>query len=491
VPDDQPGDQNVDAGRHGDRFAFRLTLIAALALTLRVTWVIAERRLVPFTDGQFYFGLAGALRDGKGFLNPYAYATTGRVIASANHTPAWPLVLTIPHFLGLSSLLASQIFACLVGTGTVVAVGLAGRSIVGTRMGLLAAALAAAYPNFWVYERELMSETLALLLTAVTVGIAYRYRAHRNLRWSALLGALCGALALTHPNFLLLILFLCFPLVFGMPHAGRRRRLVNVSVAVLTALAVVSPWLAYNATRFSEPVLMTTAMGLTLRDSNCNYAYYGPALGSWGVLCSYPQPKTIDAAKTDAEMRRRALRYIAHHLDRVPIVLAAREGRTWGIFRPFQQTHFDQVIGSALWVERLRLFSYWTLAPLAIAGAVVFRRRRITLVPIAALFALVAVTAALAFGDTRYRAPAEVAIVLLAATAIDAFWRRRRPRATLDPRGGAPATRVRTGAATRRARSAGGSRSVPMNPAGTGAPAAGFRARGSIAPTASRCPPRS
>jgi hypothetical protein len=208
-----------------------------------------------------------------------------------------------------------------------------------------------------------------------------------------------------------------------MPDAGRRRRIVNFAVAAAVAVAVVAPWLAYNATRFDEPVLMTSAFGLTLVDANCNGTYDGARLGSWSVLCSLPQPRNKDAAQIDSELRRRAQHYITGHLDRLPIVLAAREGRTWGIFRPLQQTHFDREIGSALWVERLRLFSYWMLAPMALIGAGIFRRRRITLVPVGAFFVLVAVTAALAFGDTRYRAPAEVAIVLLAATAADAAGR--------------------------------------------------------------------
>ena len=58
----------------------------------------------------------------------------------------------------------------------------------------------------------------------------------------------------------------------------------------------------------------------------------------------------------------------------------------------------------------------------------ILRRRRVTLIPLLAVFAEVVVTAAFAFGDTRYRAPAEVAIVLLAAVAVDALWRRWRQR---------------------------------------------------------------
>jgi hypothetical protein len=144
-------------------------------------------------------------------------------------------------------------------------------------------------------------------------------------------------------------------------------------------------------------------------------------------LCSAPTPKTDDAAERDGEWRRRGLHFARTHLSRIPIVLAAREGRTWGVFRPLQQTHFDARIGSPLWVERLRLITYWMLVPMAIFGAVVLRRRGTMLIPMAALFFLVAATVAVAFGDTRYRAPAEVAIVLLAATAIDAITRRAGP----------------------------------------------------------------
>jgi hypothetical protein len=268
---------------------------------------------------------------------------------------------------------------------------------------------------------------LALLLTAITVLVAYRYWLHANARWSAILGGLCGLLALTHPNYLLLVVLIGAPLALRIPRASWQRCAAMFAIAVVAALAVVAPWVVYNTQRFSEPVVMTTAFGLTLVDSNCTPTYRGPYLGSWGILCSAPNPKTDDAAKRDSEWRRRGLQFVRSHLSRLPIVVAAREGRTWGLFRPLQQTHFDARIGSALWVERTRLVTYWCLAAMAIFGAVVLHRRGTTLIPVAALFFLVVATVALAFGDTRYRAPAEVAIVLLAATAVDAVIRRVGP----------------------------------------------------------------
>ena len=167
---------------------------------------------------------------------------------------------------------------------------------------------------------------------------------------------------------------------------------------------------------------MTTAFGLTLVDWNCPATYSGTRLGSWEVLCAHPLPQTDNAA-----VRRTPTGGIelstssTSHLGRLPIVIAAREGRTWGLFRPLQQNHFDSQIGSPLWVERLRLVGYWLLVPFAVAGAIAFRRRRISLVVPLSLMALVAVTVAFSFGDTRYRAPAEIALVLLAAGGIAAI----------------------------------------------------------------------
>jgi hypothetical protein len=71
------------------------------------------------------------------------------------------------------------------------------------------------------------------------------------------------------------------------------------------------------------------------------------------------------------------------------------------------------------------------MIPFAIVGIVAMRRRKLTLVPIAALAIIVTLAAATTFGITRYRAPFEVALVLLAAIGIDAVWSawrsRRRP----------------------------------------------------------------
>ena len=100
----------------------------------------------------------------------------------------------------------------------------------------------------------------------------------------------------------------------------------------------------------------------------------------------------------------------------IPAVVLAREGRTWGVFRPAQQMHLDLITGD-IWVIRAGFLAYWILAALAIRGVFVLRRQRIALCTLGAFVATVIIASAVTFGQTRYRVPADVSIVLLAGAA--------------------------------------------------------------------------
>jgi hypothetical protein len=72
---------------------------------------------------------------------------------------------------------------------------------------------------------------------------------------------------------------------------------------------------------------------------------------------------------------------------------------------------------------------YYLLMPLAIAGGFLLRRRRPDLLVLLAPVALVVVLSLIGYGIPRFRAPAEVTIVVLAALAISRLLERRRPSA--------------------------------------------------------------
>jgi hypothetical protein len=86
-------------------------------------------------------------------------------------------------------------------------------------------------------------------------------------------------------------------------------------------------------------------------------------------------------------------------------------------------------------------------------GAVTLRRRRVPLTPVLAVLAAVALTVGFVYGTTRFRAPAEVSLVLLGSVGIDATIRRigalvhdrrRAPRPADDAPSHAPSAEVET-----------------------------------------------
>jgi 4-amino-4-deoxy-L-arabinose transferase-like glycosyltransferase len=413
------------------RFGVALAAIVVAGLVARVAYVVLARSLAMAGDGVFYHDAARLLAHGKGFIGVEPYLNHGIRVASAKHPPAWTVVLAGPAWLGLHTYLEQQVVAAGIGAVTIAVVGVTGRRLAGGRAGLIAAALTAVYPYAWLYERALLSETLVLLGTAVAILLVLRFSAHPNVGTCALLGLVCGVLALSHSELVLLGVFLLAPVILLAPQLPFARRLAWFGVAIGVMVVVLAPWSVYNATRFDKLELLSTQLGPTLRDANCPATYYGVRLGFVDAGCHRGRPPTQtparkirgDESSVDAITRRDALRYADAHRTRLPVVLVAREARMWSVFRPVQQMHIEPGRGIPKGVRTGAFYAYWVLLPLGIAGAFVLRARAISLVPFLAFVANVVAAAAITYGYTRYRAAAEVPLVLLSAVALDAFAR--------------------------------------------------------------------
>jgi 4-amino-4-deoxy-L-arabinose transferase-like glycosyltransferase len=403
-----------------------LALIAFFALALRLAYInIASGEVGG--DGRYYHAIAALVADGKGFIDPKPYQLTGQIIASAPHPPGWPLVLIGAAFVGLRTTFEQQVIACLIGTATVVLVGLAARRLAGNVAGLVAAFIAAVYPNFWLYERELMSETLTLFGAALTVLLAYRFRDRPTRARAVALGFSCGLLAITHAEQLLLIGVLLIPLILLARDVPRRRRVGWALLATTAAVVVILPWAVYNTSRFHTPVLLGNEFGVTVAISNCPFTYSGSHMGFQDLRCRNPdllQGRITgrDDTTRDSQFLHVGVDYARSHLSRVPLVVAMREARAWSVYPP--QLRLDLGRNTSYRIIELGFLVYWVLVPFAIAGAVILRRRRVTLLPLVALAVSVTVGVAVTYGFTRFRAAADVAVVLLAAVAVDAGLRR-------------------------------------------------------------------
>lgn len=337
--------------------------------------------------------------------------------------------------LDLGAVQAHRLASALAGSVGVILLALVARRLGGDRAGLLAGGLAAVHPLLWVNDAMVLSESLYVPMVALVMLAAYRYWDHPDRVGAVALGATVALAGLTRAEALLLGPLVLIPLAWG------RRRPLGVRTATghvlwggVVALGLVLPWMGYNLARFEEPTLLTAGTGAVLSAGSCDVAYDGEFVGYYGANCfqqyvdlgwvRWPDTRAEESVR-DVPSRQGALRYIREHLGAWPRVAMFRVARMWQAYRPFQGVRLDyQIEGRGRWASWAGLVTHLVLLPAGVVGLVAVRRRRLPLSPLLAPAVVVSLTAAMTFGVTRYRVPADAALVVAAAVGIDAAWRR-------------------------------------------------------------------
>lgn len=412
-----------------------LGIIVVIGLIWRIIYVA----VIGTPDGTggdpfYYHAQANLLADGHGFADPFAWKLLHTHLQpTAQHPPLYSMLLSVVSWFGGQSYMAHKIASSVIGAGTVLVIGLVGRRIGGPRVGLIAGGIAAAYPNLWLVDGLLLSEDLFALTIGLAILAAYKFRDEPRWQTALLLGAGIGLATLVRGEAIMLVGFLTLPLVLltrAVPPGKRFQLLVLAGVATVI---VISPWVIRNLTTFEEPVVLSTNSYGVLAVANCDATYHGQLIGFWYFNCD-PGSKG-DESQRAIVARDRGLRYMNDHKSRVPAVLAAREGRVWELYRPWENAAFTQFEGRPLWGAKAGLVSYWVLAVLAIPGFFFVHRRGLSVIPLVAQIVLVIGIAAFAYGSVRFRLPAEVVIVALSALTVDTAirWIADRRRQSASP----------------------------------------------------------
>jgi 4-amino-4-deoxy-L-arabinose transferase-like glycosyltransferase len=414
---------------HG-RFWRVLVCIAAAAFLGRAVYVTTVTRDQTRTyDELFYESEASSFANGDGF-EPSAFGVN--FLGSGEHPPLTAVVLSPVALVADDNETAMLMTMAFVGAAAVIVLGLLGRELGGPRAGLIAAGIGAVYPNLWVNDGLLLPETLAALTTAAALLFTYRLIRTPCWRYAILLGAACALAMLSRGELLLLIPLLAVPATLMMKGVPWHRRSRIAGVVVLTSAVVVAPWQAYLLFRYERPAFISYGDGGVVAGANCDATYSGFLTGFWLGLCKPDRVSQEPSAAAD-QKRHLGRDYMRHHLSRLPVVVSARVGRIWGVYRPFQMAHFSVAEGRPEWASLAGWAMFWPLFGLAAAGVVVLRRRHVVLLPLLAPLLLVTLVAAAFYGLTRFRVPAEPPIVVLAAVAADAalvhFRSRRKPPA--------------------------------------------------------------
>jgi 4-amino-4-deoxy-L-arabinose transferase-like glycosyltransferase len=320
----------------------------------------------------------------------------------------------------------------LAGIATLVVVALLVRDLAGPRAGLLAAGIVAVYPNLWAADALIMSETLAALFTALALYFAYRlWRAPTN-RNAIGAGVACALATLSRGELLLLVVFVVLPVLVGLRTVDTRRRIRLFGIVVVTLAVVVAPWVAFNLSRFEEPVLVSNGDAGVLAGANCDITYYGDEIGYWNGFCTSGDLSEEESVRARRK-RSAAFTYMRDHVERIPLVVAARVSRLWGVFKPFSMAEDHRNEGRPVAVSIAGWIAFWAVAAAAVVGGVALRRAGVPIAPLVGVLVAMTLTAAVFYGHPRFRLPADIAIVVFAAVGIDRLWARHRRRQTLRP----------------------------------------------------------
>src|SRR5581483_10834394 len=383
----------------------------------------------------------------------WAVAPFGYPHPSAWKAPGYPAWVGLWYSLLGPAPVRLELVQALLAPLTVLFTWLLARRISGPPAPILAAAVTAAFPFVWEFFGVLYPEALAIPLTLAAL-LAFLGRPPTRGRILAF-GVLLGINLLVRPTSFFL---LAGALAAWVAAAGWRRGIAATVAAGAIALLVVSPWTIRNLVTdrvgfvpisVQDAAAYGTFNPVSADDPSLPYAWRPNALVS---LSEFRNAKSEAALRSD--LQRRAIAFIRAHPASVI------EAFYWNGIRRFWDLQSPaRVQGRARATTIAGLAIYWCLLPLAAVGLWRLRRRREIAYPVLAMAAV----ASLAFtivASTRYRAPLEPVIAILACSLAA---RARTPAIARGPRGRDPSLLV----------SAVRSRSRRSAPTGTGRRAPG------------------
>ena len=412
-------------------FAQGLLAVAVVALALRVVLVLATPHFATIDDSHSYDRMAVSVAD-HGTLPSSQIPPSGG--PTAYPPPLFPVVLAAAYrIVGTGSehtrWEAGRIEEALLGVIAVVLIALIARRLLGPAAGLVAGAIAAVYPPFLLVGSSLMSESLfiPLVLAAVLTALVHRDSEHRR-RWAIASGVLVALAALTRSNGIVLLLPVAFLVWTERPRWSWRAARAPLVVLAAT-IVTIAPWAIRNTVEFHEFVPISSETGYALAGTYNAVAQYDvqyPALWTPPAIEIYrflkANPRANEAQISD-DLVTFARRYIGAHPSYPFVVAYWSAVRLFNLAGPGYERFSAEFEGYPPTLAYWSVFAFWLLAALALIGIALGGWRRAPLALWACPVLILLSTLPFA-GLTRYRAPADPFLVILAALALLAAGRR-------------------------------------------------------------------
>jgi tetratricopeptide (TPR) repeat protein len=197
------------------------------------------------------------------------YDEWARAIASGDwvgsgvfyQTPLYPYLLGLVFSAVGHSLLAVRLLQAGAAALACVLVAVAGRNFVNARVGVVAGALLALYPEAIFFDGLLQKSSLDLLLMSALLCAASVFQRTRRTVWLAIAGVVVGLLILNRENALLLPPVLALWIWFSFDPASPRQRARWIALTAFATIVVLAPVALRNYAVGGEFIVSTSQFG--------------------------------------------------------------------------------------------------------------------------------------------------------------------------------------------------------------------------------------
>jgi 4-amino-4-deoxy-L-arabinose transferase-like glycosyltransferase len=308
--------------------------IVLVALLVRVVVVVADTPYRPANDSLDYDRYARSIAAGDGYPESGTLLYGG---PTALRPPGYPVLLGAVYAASGDSVTVGRVVGAVLGALAVLLIYLVARTVWGRRTALFAAALAAVFPPLVLLSKELLSESLFIVLELAAILAVFKFRGSGGLlRWALAAGALCGLASLTRNVGLALVL----PIALGLWSGAARLRAASLAAPaamLATVLLVLAPWAIRNEVEFGRFTPISSGTGFTLAGTYNHQSFeQGDTHGAWRTPQVLPQfvalftTRGVDEGTEDSILRRRALDFAWEH----PSYVA--EASAWNLLRMFE-----------------------------------------------------------------------------------------------------------------------------------------------------------
>ena len=287
------------------------------------------------------FDAEAYLRLAYGLSHHGRYELSG--VSTALYPPGYPVLLALLQVFKLNHFTELLVAMAVLGTGTTLLIAQLGRRIGGDTVGLVAGAIAALYPNLFLAEGALMTEALTALLVTVALILALRAIDSPSPRRFLVLGLPLAYGALTRSDgWLFAVLLVATVAWCGTSSPRDWRRFAALCAAGLIASVVfVGAWVARDEAQMHAFVPVAVNSWDVIAGANCAVPT-AAAASARGMphASSSTRPSTPAGgarSRSTSTNATAASTTRGSHLGRLPVVVAARLGLTFGAYDPWRE----------------------------------------------------------------------------------------------------------------------------------------------------------